>query len=84
MISPELWRVEGEFQGADLMEFMQGRICKHYLSDVKMIVQRSPLFCANIVKKGPGRTRRNSLSTAGLNLSKPGAHNKGDLCSMCA
>ena len=44
-------------------------------------VQRSPLFCANIVKKDPGRARQNSLATAGTNFTKPGAQNKGDLCS---
>ena len=43
-------------------------------------IQRSPLFCANIVKKDPGRARQNSLATAGTNFTKPGAHNKGDLC----
>ena len=45
-------------------------------------VQRSPLFCANISKKDPGRVRQNSLATAGTNFTKPGAHNKGDLCRL--
>ena len=36
-------------------------------------IQRSPLFCANIVKKDPGRARQNSLATAGTNFSKAGA-----------
>ena len=45
------------------------------------LVQRSPLFCANIVKKDPGRARQNSLATAGTNFTKPGAQNKGDLCT---
>ena len=44
-------------------------------------IQRSPFFCANIVKKDPGRARQNSLATAGTNFTKPGAQNKGDLCS---
>ena len=44
-------------------------------------VQRSPLFCANIVKKDPGRARQNSLATAGTNFTKSGAQNKGDLCT---
>ena len=34
----------------------------------------------NIVKKDPGRARQNSLATARANFTKPGAHNKGDLC----
>ena len=37
-------------------------------------------FCANIVKKDPGRDRQNSLATARANFTKPGARNKGDLC----
>ena len=37
-------------------------------------------FCANIVKKDPGRARQNSVATAGTNFTKPGAQNKGDLC----
>ena len=45
-------------------------------------VQRSPLFCANIVKKDPGKARQNSLATAGTNFTKPGAQNKGDLCTL--
>ena len=36
----------------------------------------------NIVKKDPGRARQNSLATAGTNFTKPGAHNKGDLCTV--
>ena len=32
-------------------------------------LQRSPLFCANIVKKDPGRARQNSLATAGQTRS---------------
>ena len=43
-------------------------------------LQRTPLFCANRVKKDPGRARKNSLATAGTNFTKPGAQNKGDLC----
>ena len=46
------------------------------------LLQRSPLFCANIVKKDPGRARQNSLATAGTNFTKPGAQNKGDLCTV--
>ena len=44
-------------------------------------IQRSPLFCANIVKRDPGRARQNGLAAAGANFIKPGAHNKGDLCT---
>ena len=36
---------------------------------------------ANIVKKDPGRARQSSLVTAGTNFTKPGAQNKGDLCT---
>ena len=43
-------------------------------------IQGSPLFCANIVKKDPGRARQNSLATAGTNFTKPEAQKKGDLC----
>ena len=43
-------------------------------------LQRSTLFCANIVKKDPGRARQNSIATAGTNFTKPGAQNKVDLC----
>ena len=47
-------------------------------------IQRSPLFCGNIVKKDPGRAGQNSLATAGTNFTKPGVHNKGDLqLSVC-
>ena len=42
--------------------------------DIDRRIQRSPLFCANIVKKDPGRARQNSLATAGKNFTKPGAH----------
>ena len=47
------------------------------------VVQRSPLFCANTFKKDPGRAGQKSLATAGTNFTKPGAHNKGDLCTHC-
>ena len=47
-------------------------------------LQGSPLFCANIVKKDPGRARQNSLATAGINFTKPGAQNKVDPCIMQA
>ena len=46
-------------------------------------IQRSPLFCANIVKKDPGRASQNSLATAGTNFIKPGALNKVDPCTGC-
>ena len=46
-------------------------------------VQRSTLFCANIVKKDPGRARQNSQATAGTNFTKPGAHSNVDLCKGC-
>ena len=49
-------------------------------SSFLMYIQRSPLFCASIFKKDPGRARQNSLATAGTNFTKPGVHNKGDLC----
>ena len=45
-------------------------------------VQRSPLFCAKRDKRYLGRARQNSLATAGTNFTKPGAHNKGDLCTI--
>ena len=45
-----------------------------------LLLQRSPLLCANIVKKDLGKARQNSLATAEINFTKPGAHNKGDLC----
>ena len=59
-------------------------VCLRKLHRSGLDVQRSPLFCANIVKKDPGRTRQNSLATAGTNFTKPGAHNKGDLCNKSA
>ena len=54
---------------------------KYGLQMFPILVQRSPLFCANIVKKDPGRVRQNSLATAGTNFTKAGAQNKGDLCT---
>ena len=51
-----------------------------FFDELREEIQSSPLFCANIAKKDPGRARRNSLATAGTNFTKPGAHNKGDLC----
>ena len=45
-------------------------------------LQRSPLFCANLVKRDPGRARQKSLATAGTNFTKPGAHTKVDLCRV--
>ena len=43
---------------------------------------RGPLYSAqNMVKKDPGRAGQNSLATAGTKFTKPGAQNKGDLCS---
>ena len=48
-------------------------MCKGY--------RRSPLFCANIDKRDPGRARQNSLATAGTNFTKPGAQKKVDLCT---
>ena len=54
-------------------------------SDVTVLyflyVQSSTLFCANTYKKDPGRARQSSLATAGTNFTKPGAQNKGDLCT---
>ena len=38
----------------------------------------------SIAKKDPGRTRQSSLATAGTNFTKPGAQNKGDLCTFMA
>ena len=46
-------------------------------------IQRSSLFCTNIVKKDPGRARQKSLATAGTNFTKHGAQNNGDLCTCC-
>ena len=46
-----------------------------------LCMYRGPLYSAqNIVKKDPSRARQKSLATAGTNFTKPGAHNKGDLC----
>ena len=50
------------------------------IMDILKVLQKSPLFCANIVKKDPGRARQNSLAIAGTNFIKLGAQNKGDLC----
>ena len=48
------------------------------------LIYRGLLYSAqNIVKKDPGRARQNSLATAGTNFTKPGAQNKGDLCTRC-
>ena len=33
-------------------------------------------------KKDPGRAGQKSLATAGTNFTKPGTHNKGDLCIL--
>ena len=46
---------------------------------------RGLLYSAqNIAKKDPGRARQSSVATAVTNFTKPGAHNKGDLCtSLC-
>ena len=50
----------------------------HRLSSVRRY--RVLLYSApNIVKKDPGRARQNSLATAGINFTIPGAQNKGDL-----
>ena len=46
-----------------------------------LYVQRSPLFCANIVEKDPGRARQNSLATAGTHFTKLRAQHKVDLCT---
>ena len=51
-------------------------------SIAKVWMYRGLLYSAqNMVKRDPGRARQNSLATAGTNLTKPGAHNKGDLCT---
>ena len=50
-------------------------LCPWYL------IQRSPLFCANIFKKDPGRARQNSLATAVTNFFKTGAQNRVELSS---
>ena len=44
-------------------------------------LQSSTQFCANIVKKDPGRARQNSQGTTGTRFTKPEAQNKGDLCN---
>ena len=50
--------------------------------DKGVIQYRGLLYSAqNIVKKEPGRACQNSLATAGTNFTKPGAQNKGDLCT---
>ena len=48
------------------------------------LVQRSPLFCANIVDKDPGRARQKSLATPETNFNKIGAQKKGELCTRYA
>ena len=49
---------------------------------VSLKVFRGLLYSAqNIVKKDLGRAREISLATAGTNFTKPGAHNKVDVCS---
>ena len=58
----------------------EAKNCVSTVSTENEYVQRSPLFCANIVKKDPGIARQKSLATARTNFTKPGAHNKGDLC----
>ena len=59
----------------------EAKNCVSTVSTENEYVQRSPLFCANIVKKDPGIARQKSLATARTNFTKPGAHNKGDLCT---
>ena len=49
---------------------------------LRLEIQGSPSFCANIVKKDPGSVGQNSVAIAGTNFTKPGAHNKGDLCTV--
>ena len=45
------------------------------------ITYRGQLYSAqSIVKKDPGRTRKNSLAIAGTNFTKPGAHDNVALC----
>ena len=45
------------------------------------LMYRAQLYSApSTLKKDPGRARQKSLATAGTNFTKPGAHNKGDLC----
>ena len=44
---------------------------------------RGLLYSAqNISKKDPGRVKQKSLATAITNFTKPGAQNKGDLCTF--
>ena len=50
------------------------------IMDIVKVLQKSPLFCANIVKKNPSRAKETTLATAGTNFTKPGAQKKGDLC----
>ena len=39
-------------------------------------------FAQSTVKKDPDRAKQSSLATAGTNFTKPGAHNKWDLCTV--
>ena len=46
-------------------------------------IYRGLLYSAQSAKKkDPGRARQNSLAKAGTNFTKPGAQNKGNLCSF--
>ena len=48
---------------------------------VQPLTYRGRLYSAqSILKKDPGRTRQKSLATAGTNFTKPGVHDKVDLC----
>ena len=44
-------------------------------------LQRSTLFCANVVKEDPGRARQNCLATAGGKLHQTSSELKDDLCT---
>ena len=56
--------------------------CIAYPRVWSLVLYRGLLYSArNIVKQDPGRARQKSLYTAIANFTKPGAQNKGDLCS---
>ena len=56
----------------DIPPRLAGLIPGHLIEVCDLInVQRSPLFCASIVKKDPGRAKQTSLATAVANFTKP-------------
>ena len=57
---------------------------KKFITPKQFELYRGLLYSApDIVKKDPGRAKQKSLATAVTNFTKPGAQNKGDLCTAC-